>query len=85
IAQSGTQVRLTGNSVMNGAIDPTDVTLDSGARWNIQRGAAVKSVLDNLDNAGTISFAPAPANSPFVPETLTVTNLTGRNGTLNLS
>ncbi|WP_142883811.1 hypothetical protein, partial [Klebsiella pneumoniae] len=58
IAQSGTQVRLTGNSVMNGAIDPTDVTLDSGARWNIQRGAAVKSVLDNLDNAGTISFAP---------------------------
>ncbi|MFY2979778.1 autotransporter domain-containing protein, partial [Klebsiella pneumoniae] len=85
IAQSGTQVRLTGNSVMNGAIDPTDVTLDSGARWNIQRGASVKSVLDNLDNAGTIRFAPAPANSPFVPETLTVTNLTGRNGTLNLS
>ena len=85
IAQSGTQVRLTGNSVMNGAIDPTDVTLDSGARWNIQRGAAVKSVLDKLDNAGTISFAPAPANSPFVPETLTVTNLTGRNGTINLS
>lgn len=85
IAQSGTQVRLTGNAVMNGAIDPTDVTLDSGARWNIQRGAAVKSVLDNLDNAGTISFAPAPANSPFVPETLTVTNLTGRNGTINLS
>ena len=85
IAQSGTQVRLTGNSVMNGAIDPTDVTLDSGASWNIQRGAAVKSVLDNLDNAGTISFAPAPANSPFVPETLTVTNLTGRNGTINMS
>lgn len=85
IAQSGTQVRLTGNSVMNGAIDPTDVTLDSGASWNIQRGSAVKSVLDNLDNAGTISFAPAPANGSFVPETLTVTNLNGRNGTLNLS
>jgi antigen 43 len=47
--------------VLNGAIDPTDVTLDSGASWNIQRGAAVKSVLDNLDNAGTISFAPAQA------------------------
>ncbi|BBT69428.1 hypothetical protein WP8S18E06_07270 [Klebsiella sp. WP8-S18-ESBL-06] len=45
----------------------------------------MKSVLDNLDNAGTISFAPAQANSPFVPETLTVTNLTGRNGTINLS
>lgn len=85
IAQSGTQVRLTGNSVMNGAIDPTDVTLGSGANWNIQRGATVKSVLDNLDNAGTISFAPAPANNPFAPETLTVTNLTGRNGTINLS
>lgn len=85
IAQSGTQVRLTGNAVMNGAIDPTDVTLDSGAHWNIQRGAAVKSVLDNLDNAGTISFAPAPENGSFAPETLTVTNLTGRNGTLNLS
>ncbi|AYH20405.1 autotransporter domain-containing protein [Pectobacterium parmentieri] len=84
IAQSGTQVRLTGNSVMNGAIDPTDVTLDSGASWNIQRGAAVKSVLDSLDNAGTISFAPA-TGSQFVPETLTVTNLTGRNGTINLS
>ncbi|EJT4821468.1 AIDA repeat-containing protein [Citrobacter freundii] len=84
IAQSGTQVRLTGNSVMNGAIDPTDVTLDSGARWNIQRGAAVKSVLDNLDNAGTISFTPVTGN-PFVPETLTVTSLTGRNGTINLS
>ncbi|ECP8567744.1 autotransporter domain-containing protein [Salmonella enterica subsp. enterica] len=84
IAQSGTQVRLTGNSVMNGAIDPTDVTLDSGAGWNIQRGAAVKSVLDNLDNAGTISFTPA-TGSQFVPETLTVTNLTGRNGTINLS
>ncbi|MRT14318.1 autotransporter domain-containing protein [Enterobacteriaceae bacterium RIT711] len=84
IAQSGTQVRLTGNSVMNGAIDPTDVSLDSGASWNIQRGAAIKSVLDNLDNAGTISFTPA-TGSHFVPETLTVTNLTGRNGTLNLS
>lgn len=85
IAQSGTSLLLTGSTVLNGAIDPTDVTLDSGASWNIQRGAAVKSVLDNLENAGTISFAPAPANSPFVPETLTVTNLTGRNGTLNLS
>lgn len=85
IAQSGTQVRLSGNSVMNGAIDPTDVTVDSSASWNIQRGAAVKSVLDNLDNAGTISFAPAPPNSTFVPETLTVANLTGRNGTINLS
>lgn len=84
IAQSGTQVRLSGNSVMNGAIDPTDVSLDSGASWNIQRGAAVKSVLDNLDNAGTISFTPA-TGSHFVPETLTVTNLTGRNGTINLS
>lgn len=84
IALSGTQVRLTGNSVMNGAIDPTDVTLDSGASWNIQRGAAVKSVLDNLDNAGTISFTPA-TGSQFVPETLTVANLTGRNGTINLS
>lgn len=84
IAQSGTQVRLTGNSVMNGAIDPTDVTLDSAASWNIQRGAAVKSVLDNLDNAGTISFTPA-TGSQFVPETLTVTNLTGRNGTINMS
>ncbi|MEW7314022.1 AIDA repeat-containing protein [Buttiauxella gaviniae] len=83
IALSGTQVRLTGNSVMNGAIDPTDVTLDSGASWNIQRGAAVKSVLDNLDNAGTISFT--PAQDQFVPETLTVTHLTGRNGTINLS
>ena len=84
IAQSGTQVRLTGNSVMNGAIDPTDVSLDSGASWNIQRGATVKSVLDNLDSAGTISFTPA-TGSHFVPETLTVTNLTGRNGTINLS
>lgn len=84
IAQSGTQVRLTGNSVMNGAIDPTDVTLDSGANWNIQRGATVKSVLDNLDNAGTITFTPA-TGSQFVPETLTVANLTGRNGTINMS
>lgn len=84
IAQSGTQVRLTGNSVMNGAIDPTDVSLDSGASWNIQRGATVKSVLDNLDSAGTISFTPT-TGSHFVPETLTVTNLTGRNGTINLS
>ncbi|ENB4711827.1 AIDA repeat-containing protein [Yersinia enterocolitica] len=84
IAQSGTQVRLSGNSVMNGAIDPTDVTVDSSANWNIQRSAAVKSVLDNLDNAGTITFTPA-TGSHFVPETLTVTNLTGRNGTINMS
>lgn len=84
IAQSGTQVRLTGNSVMNGAIDPTDVSLDSGASWNIQRGAAIKSVLDNLDNGGTITFTPA-TGSQFVPETLTVANMTGRNGTINLS
>lgn len=84
VAQSGTQVRLTGNSVMNGAIDPTDVSLDSGASWNIQRGAAIKSVLDNLDNAGTITFTPA-TGSQFVPETLTVANMTGRNGTINLS
>ncbi|WP_410706571.1 AIDA repeat-containing protein [Citrobacter braakii] len=85
IAQTGTQVRLTGNAVMNGAIDPTDVTLDSGASWNIQRGTAVKSVLDNLDNAGTISFASVPANGQFVPETLKVTKLTGSNGTINMS
>lgn len=83
IAQSGTRVVMSGNTVMNGAIDPTDVTLESGASWNIARGASVKSVLDNLDNAGTISFTP-PQNS-FAPETLTVKNLTGRNGTINMS
>ena len=84
VAQSGTSVHLSGSSVMNGAIDPTDVTIDRNASWNIQRGAPVKSIIENLDNAGTISFK-SPTNAQFVPETLIITNLAGRNGTINMS
>ena len=82
IAQSGTLLTLTGNTVMNGAIDPTDFTLDSGATWNIDRHATVASVLDTLSNAGTISFSAPQGN--FVPATLTVKNLTGRGGSISM-
>lgn len=83
IAQSGTSLLLTGNTVLNGAIDPTDVTLDSGAIWNIPDNATVKSVLDDLSASGTINFT--SVSGSFTPNTLTVKNLIGHGGGINMS
>ncbi|EMB8466171.1 AIDA repeat-containing protein [Enterobacter hormaechei] len=83
IAQSGTSLLLTGNTVLNGAIDPTDVTLDSGAIWNIPDNATVKSVLDDLSASGTINFT--SVSGSFTPNTLTVKNLIGHGGSINMS
>ncbi|KZI64161.1 hypothetical protein AWG71_08240, partial [Escherichia coli] len=83
IAQRGTALKLTGSTVLNGAIDPTNVTLTSGATWNIPDNATVQSVVDDLSHAGQIHFTSARTGK-FVPTTLKVKNLNGQNGTISL-
>ncbi|HGW8257427.1 TPA: autotransporter adhesin Ag43 [Escherichia coli] len=83
IAQRGTALKLTGSTVLNGAIDPTNVTLTSGATWNIPDNATVQSVVDDLSHAGQIHFTSARTGK-FVPTTLQVKNLNGQNGTISL-
>ncbi|EHK5386443.1 autotransporter adhesin Ag43, partial [Escherichia coli] len=83
IAQRGTALKLTGSTVLNGAIDPTNVTLTSGATWNIPDNATVQSVVDDLSHAGQIHFTSARTGK-FVPATLKVKNLNGQNGTISL-
>ncbi|WP_235170979.1 AIDA repeat-containing protein, partial [Escherichia coli] len=83
IAQRGTALKLTGSTVLNGAIDPTNVTLTSGATWNIPDNATVQSVVDDLSHAGQIHFTSARTGK-FVPATLQVKNLNGQNGTISL-
>ncbi|WP_131727264.1 hypothetical protein, partial [Escherichia coli] len=56
IAHRGTALKLTGSTVLNGAIDPTNVILTSGATWNIPDNATVQSVVDDLSHAGQIHF-----------------------------
>lgn len=53
IAQRGTALKLTGSTVLNGAIDPTNVTLASGATWNIPDNATVQSVVEAINGATT--------------------------------
>lgn len=83
IAQRGTALKLTGSTVLNGAIDPTNVTLASGATWNIPDNATVQSVVDDLSHAGQIHFT-STRTGKFVPATLKVKNLNGQNGTISL-
>ena len=83
IAQRGTTLKLTGSTVLNGAIDPTNVILTSGATWNIPDNATVQSVVDDLSHAGQIHFTSARTGK-FVPTTLQVKNLNGQNGTISL-
>lgn len=83
IAHRGTALKLTGSTVLNGAIDPTNVTLTSGATWNIPDNATVQSVVDDLSHAGQIHFTSARTGK-FVPTTLQVKNLNGQNGTISL-
>ncbi|EPI9327209.1 autotransporter adhesin Ag43 [Escherichia coli] len=83
IAQRGTALKLTGSTVLNGAIDPTNVTLASGATWNIPDNATVLSVVDDLSHAGQIHFT-STRTGKFVPATLKVKNLNGQNGTISL-
>ncbi|HEA4605392.1 TPA: autotransporter adhesin Ag43, partial [Escherichia coli] len=73
----------TGSTVLNGAIDPTNVILTSGATWNIPDNATVQSVVDDLSHAGQIHFTSARTGK-FVPTTLQVKNLNGQNGTISL-
>ncbi|HHN7587367.1 TPA: pertactin-like passenger domain-containing protein, partial [Escherichia coli] len=75
--------KLTGSTVLNGAIDPTNVTLASGATWNIPDNATVQSVVDDLSHAGQIHFT-STRTGKFVPATLKVKNLNGQNGTISL-
>ncbi|MCN9832135.1 autotransporter adhesin family protein, partial [Escherichia coli] len=70
-------------TVLNGAIDPTNVTLASGATWNIPDNATVQSVVDDLSHAGQIHFT-STRTGKFVPATLQVKNLNGQNGTISL-
>ncbi|MCN6105264.1 autotransporter adhesin Ag43, partial [Escherichia coli] len=83
IALRGTALKLTGSTVLNGAIDPTNVTLASGATWNIPDNATVQSVVDDLSHAGQIHFT-STRTGKFVPATLKVKNLNGQNGTISL-
>ncbi|EJR8230355.1 autotransporter adhesin Ag43, partial [Escherichia coli] len=83
IAQRGTALKLTGSTVLNGAIDPTNVTLISGVTWNIPDNATVQSVVDDLSHAGQIHFT-STRTGKFVPATLKVKNLNGQNGIISL-
>ncbi|MDH0210922.1 autotransporter adhesin Ag43, partial [Escherichia coli] len=83
IAQRGTALKLTGSTVLNGAIDPTNVTLASGATWNIPDNATVQSVVDDLSHAGQIHFT-STRTGKFVPATLQVKNLNGQSGIISL-
>ncbi|MBB8010584.1 autotransporter adhesin Ag43, partial [Escherichia coli] len=83
IARHGTALNLNGSTVLTGAVDPTDVTLATGATWNIPDNATVKSVVDELSHAGKINFVSARSGT-FTPATLTVKNLRGQNGSITL-
>ncbi len=50
IAQRGTALKLTGSTVLNGAIDPTNVTLASGATWNIPDNG--ETIMQNITLIG---------------------------------
>ncbi len=84
IAQRGTALKLTGSTVLNGAIDPTNVTLTSGATWNIPDNATVQSVVDDLSHAGQIHFTSARTGKFVTFHKLTTSNLTGQGGTINM-
>ncbi|EKL4222279.1 autotransporter adhesin Ag43 [Escherichia coli] len=83
IARHGTALNLNGRTVLTGAVDPTDITLATGATWNIPDNATVKSVVDELSHAGKINFVSARSGT-FTPATLTVKNLRGQNGSITL-
>ncbi|WP_205950496.1 AIDA repeat-containing protein [Pantoea stewartii] len=79
IAQSGTSLSLVNNSILNGIIDPTDVSIDQSSTWNMTGD----SLVNTLTNAGKIVFI--PTSGAFTPHTLTVTNFIGNGGLLTLN
>jgi outer membrane autotransporter protein len=79
VGQSGSLLHLKNGSSLTGAIDPLDVTVDSGTRWNMTGD----SLLDTLTNGGTIEFQ--VSTGTFTPKTLTVSNLVGEGGLITLN
>ncbi|HIB4055744.1 TPA: autotransporter adhesin Ag43, partial [Escherichia coli] len=72
-----------GTLTLNDSTVTTNVTLASGATWNIPDNATVQSVVDDLSHAGQIHFT-STRTGKFVPATLKVKNLNGQNGTISL-
>lgn len=79
VAVSGTSLSLINSTTLTGIIDPTDVNIDQSSTWNITGD----SLVDTLNNAGSIVFA--SSQGTFTPHQLTVTNLTGNGGTITLN
>lgn len=78
IGHNDTALTLRHGASLTGSIDPTDVTIDSASRWNMTTDSAV----DDVNLAGTITFA-APDSIPMSNgHTLTVNNWNGQGGTV---
>lgn len=77
-AESGTQLRLTGSTILTGKVDPTNMDVNSGSTWNMTGD----SQLDSLINSGNINFV--HGSGAFTPMILTTTNFTGSGGTITL-
>ncbi|HEF4760925.1 TPA: autotransporter outer membrane beta-barrel domain-containing protein [Pseudomonas putida] len=81
IGRDGTALSLRNGASLTGWIDPTDVNIDSGSRWNM----TADSLVDDVNLAGTLNFV-APAASPMsVGRTLTTQNWNGQGGTVVLN
>ncbi|MCX8985540.1 S6 family peptidase [Citrobacter portucalensis] len=81
VAKEGTHLSLVAHSVLTGAIDPTDISVDNSSVWNVTGD----SLLNDFSNDGVVSFAPPVPGNLFIPHTLTVRSLTGNGGTINLN
>lgn len=81
--QSGSILNLKNNATLTGWVDPLDMNIESGSTWNVT-GTAGQNVLDTLTLAGNINF-PGATGGTFTPNTLTVKNLNGQNGTVGLN
>jgi autotransporter family porin len=79
IGVSGAQLTLQNGASLTGTIDPVDVNVGAGSTWNMTGDSQVEDLL----LAGSIKFvAPDAATGPG--RTLTVQNLTGNGGTVEL-
>lgn len=78
IGQNDTALTLRNGASLTGSIDPTDITIDSASHWNM----TADSTVDDVNLAGTITFA-APDSLPMINgQTLTASNWNGQGGTV---
>ncbi|MNJ20211.1 Outer membrane protein IcsA autotransporter precursor [compost metagenome] len=80
VGTRGTSLSLKNGASLTGWIDPTDVNIDAASTWNM----TANSLVDTVDLAGAIKFAP-PASLPLeAGRTLTASNWIGQGGTVEL-